>query len=69
MTNLHATYLNETQLAERWGISKKMLQKLRYQGGGPQFLKIGHLVRYSIANRFAFAYDWHVRVLKLAAQR
>lgn len=40
-------YLNETQLAEHWQVSKKLIQKMRYNGSGPRFVKIGHLVRYA----------------------
>jgi len=39
--------LNEQQVEEQYGISKRWLQKMRCQGGGPKFLKIGNkTVRY-----------------------
>jgi predicted DNA-binding transcriptional regulator AlpA len=44
----NSEYLDESQLALRWQASKKFIQKLRYQGGGPKFVKIGRLVRYSL---------------------
>lgn len=41
-------HLNEKEVAERYGISVALLRKLRRTGiGGPRFLKIGSLVRYS----------------------
>lgn len=41
-------FLTEEQLAERWVISPKALQKWRLTGEGPIFVKIGSRVRYSI---------------------
>lgn len=33
--------LNETQLAERWGMTKRTLQMWRAKGKGPAFIRIG----------------------------
>ena len=46
--------LTERQLAERWSVSVKLLQKLRYEGEGPIFTKIGSSVRYSLADILAY---------------
>lgn len=41
-----ATYLSQEQLARRWGISSRSLERWRTRGCGPAFLKIGGQVRY-----------------------
>jgi len=41
-------FLDEHALAERWGVSVKLLQKQRVKGGGAPFVKFGSNVRYSI---------------------
>ena len=42
-------FLDEKQVAERWGVSLKLLQKMRQQGGGPQFVRIGRAIRYPLS--------------------
>jgi predicted site-specific integrase-resolvase len=39
-------YLTEQDLATRWEISERTLQKWRVRGAGPVFRKIGSNVRY-----------------------
>jgi Helix-turn-helix domain len=39
--------LSEEQVAERWMVSVKTLQGWRVRGGGPKFIKLGRVVRYS----------------------
>jgi len=39
--------LNEKQAAKRLGVGDKCLQAWRVRGGGPTYLKIGRLVKYS----------------------
>jgi predicted site-specific integrase-resolvase len=34
-------HLNQKQLAERWGVSPKTLERWRWLGQGPKFLKLG----------------------------
>jgi hypothetical protein len=41
-------YLNEHELAERFGMTVKWLQKMRLLGGGIPFYRFGRAVRYSI---------------------
>lgn len=43
-------YLNEFQVAERWGMSHKTLQRWRVERKGPDFLKIGGTVRYRLCD-------------------
>lgn len=39
-------FLTEAQVAERLAISPRTLQMWRFRGGGPEFVKVGALVRY-----------------------
>lgn len=41
--------LTEKDVADRLRLSPAMLQKLRRQGGGPAFVRIGAAVRYPAA--------------------
>ena len=38
--------MTETELADQLHVSIKLLQKMRREGTGPKYLKIGRLVRY-----------------------
>jgi hypothetical protein len=40
--------LSETDLASRWGMSPKTLQRWRMEGRGPHYLKMGKRVNYSL---------------------
>ena len=39
--------LNENELAQRWGISPKTLQRWRCEGRGPKYLKLSKRVSYT----------------------
>jgi len=41
------TLLNEAQAAAILGVVPKCLQAWRVRGGGPVFLKVGRLIRYT----------------------
>ena len=41
--------LSPRQLAARWGLSEKTLERWRMLGTGPAFLKLGSRVLYSLA--------------------
>lgn len=45
MTTRH---LNQIDLSRRWGISHRTLERWRYLGEGPAFLKIGGRVLYRL---------------------
>jgi hypothetical protein len=53
-------FFDENGLAKRWATSVSLVRKMRYQGGGPEFTRIGSAVRYKLhdvliferANRF-----------------
>ncbi len=40
--------ITEKQLAVRWGYSPATLRKWRVEGRGPDYVKIGYGVRYSL---------------------
>jgi hypothetical protein len=41
-------HLNQTQLARRWSISPRTLERWRWLGQGPPYLKIGGRVLYRV---------------------
>lgn len=41
-------HLNQTELARRWKISPRTLERWRWQGEGPLFIKIGGRVVYRL---------------------
>lgn len=41
-------HLNQTQLAARWGISPRTLERWRCEGQGPRYLKLGGRVAYRV---------------------
>ena len=41
-------HFNQVQLARRWSISPRTLERWRWLGQGPQFLKIGGRVVYRL---------------------
>lgn len=46
--------LSEADLASRWGMSPKTLQRWRMEGRGPHYLKMGKRVNYSLNAVIAF---------------
>lgn len=46
--------LNQKELACRWGLSHRTLERWRYAGEGPVFLKLGGRVLYRITDVEAF---------------
>jgi len=47
-------FIDEKQLAERWSLERKTLQKYRYSGQGPTFYRIGGSVRYAMSDILSF---------------
>jgi len=47
-------HLGTRDLAERWSISRRTLDRWRWAGEGPRFLKLGGRVVYRIADIEAF---------------
>lgn len=54
MSAQHEQHLNQRDLAKRWGISHRTLERWRSIGFGPAFLKIGSRVAYRLADVEAF---------------
>lgn len=46
--------INEHDLAERWGVSPKTLQRWRSEGRGPRYLKLSKRVTYLMEEILAF---------------
>ena len=46
--------LNQTELAARWTISTRTLERWRWTGDGPAFLKIGGRVVYRLEDVLAY---------------
>lgn len=46
MTSEPERLLTEGELAELWSVTPECLQKMRHEGRGPRFVRIGRLVRY-----------------------
>ncbi|WP_238945078.1 helix-turn-helix transcriptional regulator [Vandammella animalimorsus] len=40
--------MNENELAQRWGVSPKTLQRWRSEGRGPRYLKLSKRVSYPV---------------------
>jgi hypothetical protein len=47
-------HLNQLELARRWAISPRTLERWRWTGAGPRFLKVGKRVVYRIDDIEAF---------------
>lgn len=41
-------FINQIDLSRRWGISPRTLERWRWQGQGPRFIKLGNRVVYGI---------------------
>jgi len=48
------THLTQQDVARRWRISPRTLERWRWQGEGPRFLKIGGRVVYRLLDVEAF---------------
>ncbi|MDD3182646.1 MAG: helix-turn-helix domain-containing protein [Alphaproteobacteria bacterium] len=58
-------HINVFQLAKRWGMSPKTLDRWRWQGIGPKFLKIGSKVVYRLSD----IEEYEVNNLKTATDK
>lgn len=47
-------HLNQVQLARRWSLSPRTLERWRWIGQGPQFLKVGGRVIYRLSDIEAY---------------
>jgi len=51
---VHREFLSERELAERWNRSPRTLQRMRQDGYGPAFHKIGGSILYKLDDIKAF---------------
>ncbi len=54
MTDNPIKHLNQVEVARRWSLSPRTLERWRWIGQGPQFLKVGGRVIYRLADIEAF---------------
>lgn len=47
-------HFDQRELAERWGISPKTLERWRWLGQGPKFLKLGGRIAYRLTDIEAY---------------
>ena len=47
-------HFNQIELARRWSLSHRTLERWRWAGGGPSFLKLGNRVIYRLEDIEAF---------------
>ena len=50
MTDRPIRHLNQIDLARRWSLSHRTLERWRWQGIGPRYLKIGGRVVYRLVD-------------------
>ena len=50
MTEVPVRHLNQVELSRRWSISPRTLERWRWIGEGPRFLKIGGRVVYRLSD-------------------
>jgi len=55
--SMNVKHLNQVELAERWAISKRTLERWRFQKVGPNYLKLGGRVVYRLKDIEAFEED------------
>ena len=48
------THLSQTDLANRWRMSPRTLERWRFTGEGPRFVKLGGRVIYRLEDVIAF---------------
>lgn len=51
---MHVSYFTAHQLSKRWMLAPKTLEKWRYKGIGPQYIKVGNRVLYPVQDVLAF---------------
>jgi hypothetical protein len=51
---MHTNHLSQRDLARRWSISPRTLERWRWMNEGPPYLKIGGRVVYRVADVEAF---------------
>ena len=57
MTDSLIRHLNQVELARRWSLSHRTLERWRWEGRGPRYLKIGGRVVYRLSDIEAYEAD------------
>ena len=52
--NRQVVHLNQVQLARRWSLSPRTLERWRFHSTGPSYLKVGGRVLYRLVDVEAF---------------
>ena len=47
-------HINQVELSRRWRLSPRTLERWRFQGTGPQYLKVGGRIVYRLTDIEAF---------------
>ncbi|CUH39037.1 Helix-turn-helix domain protein [Jannaschia seosinensis] len=63
---LQTQNLNQKELARRWGISHRTLERWRYAGKGPAYLKLGGRVLYRLADIAEFEESQLQRAVRIS---
>ncbi|MFO7856833.1 MAG: helix-turn-helix domain-containing protein [Paracoccaceae bacterium] len=54
---MQAKHLNQVELSRRWGLSHRTLERWRWRGEGPAFMKLGGRVVYRLEDVLAYERD------------
>ena len=57
MTDSPIRHLNQVELARRWSLSHRTLERWRWEGRGPRYLKIGGRIVYRLSDIEAYEAD------------
>lgn len=57
-------HLNQLELARRWALSPRTLERWRWQGNGPPFLKLGGRILYRLED----VLNWEAARLRASTQ-
>jgi hypothetical protein len=61
-------HLNQIQLADRWRMSERTLERWRWLGQGPRFMKLGGRVAYRLEDVEAFEAEQLRRITPRASR-
>jgi hypothetical protein len=50
VTDRPIRHLNQVELARRWSLSHRTLERWRWEGNGPRYLKVGGRVLYRLTD-------------------
>lgn len=57
MTDCPIRHLHQVELGRRWSVSPRTLERWRWEGRGPQYLKLGGRVVYRLCDIEAYETD------------